>query len=201
MFKLKNVVKEYTSKSGKVVALNNINLTLQDTGFVFLLGKSGCGKSTFLNVLSGLDKVTSGDIEVNGENLKDFSPKALDDYRNRSVGFVFQEYNLIEEYSVYENVAISLSLRRENNIDEKVSEALTLVGLAGYEKRKISELSGGQKQRIAIARAIVANVEVLFADEPTGNLDSVSSKEIFEILQKLSKKFLVFTVTHDAESA
>ncbi len=201
MFKLKNVVKEYTSKSGKVVALNNINLTLQDTGFVFLLGKSGCGKSTFLNVLSGLDKVTSGDIEVNGENLKDFSPKALDDYRNRSVGFVFQEYNLIEEYSVYENVAISLSLRRENNIDEKVSEALTLVGLAGYEKRKISELSGGQKQRIAIARAIVANVEVLFADEPTGNLDSVSSKEIFEILQKLSKKILVFTVTHDAENA
>lgn len=201
MIELKNVFKEYKTKAENVVALNNVSLQLPDKGFVFLLGKSGCGKSTLLNVVSGLDKVTSGEIIVNGEKLNNFSSKQLDDYRNRSVGFVFQEYNLIDEYSVYENIAISLSLRGDKNLQDKVAKALEMVGLAGYEKRKTSELSGGQKQRIAIARAIVAEVEILFADEPTGNLDSGSSKEIFDLLKELSKTHLVFTVTHDEENA
>lgn len=201
MIELKNVCKEYQTKAEKVDALKNINLTLPEKGFVFLIGNSGCGKSTLLNVVSGLDRITSGEMLVDGKEFSKFSSKQLDDYRNVSVGFVFQEYNLIDEYTVYENIAISLSLRGEQHLQEKVANALQEVGLAGYEKRKTNELSGGQKQRVAIARAIIADVNVLFADEPTGNLDSTTSKEIFELLQKLSKKHLVFAVTHDEKSA
>lgn len=201
MIKLSNVVKEYDSRAGKDGDLKNINLTLPDTGFVFLLGTIGCGKYTLLNVLSGLEMVTTGDIEVNGESLKNLSPKALADYRNRNIGVLFKEHNLIDDFSVYENVAISLSLRDKKAVAVKVTEALAFVGLEGYEKRKISELSGGEKQKVAIARTIVADRQILFADELAWNLDSASSQEIFDILKKLSKKILVFTVTRDTEKA
>lgn len=201
MIKVNNLSKIYETKSGKVTALNNASFELPEQGFVFLLGKSGSGKSTLLNLLGGLDKPTSGEINIKGKGLDKYTGKELDDYRNRHIGFIFQEYNLIDEYNVYENVAITLNLRGEKGVNEKVDKALETVGLKGYEKRKISELSGGQKQRIAIARAIISDVDIILADEPTGNLDSATSIEIFDILKAISRDKLVIAVTHDKESA
>lgn len=201
MIKVNNLSKIYETKSGKVTALNDVSFVLPEQGFIFLLGKSGCGKSTLLNLIGGLDKPTNGEIQINGKNLDKFSAKEVDDYRNRHVGFIFQEYNLIDEYNVYENVAITLNLRGEKGLNEKVDKALETVGLKGYEKRKISELSGGQKQRIAMARAIIGDVDIVLADEPTGNLDSATSIEIFDILKAISRDKLVIAVTHDKESA
>lgn len=201
MIKVNNLCKIYETKSGKVTALNNASFELPEQGFVFLLGKSGSGKSTLLNLLGGLDKPTSGEINIKGKGLDKYTGKELDDYRNRHIGFIFQEYNLIDEYNVFENVAITLKLRGEKGLNEKVDKALETVGLKGYEKRKISELSGGQKQRIAMARAIIGDVDIVLADEPTGNLDSTTSIEIFEILKDISKDKLVIAVTHDRENA
>lgn len=201
MIKLNNLCKIYETKSGKVTALNNASFELPEQGFVFLLGKSGSGKSTLLNLLGGLDKPTSGEIQIKGKGLDKFTSKEVDDYRNRHVGFIFQEFNLIDEYNVFENVAITLKLRGEKGLNEKVDKALETVGLKGYEKRKISELSGGQKQRIAMARAVISDVDIILADEPTGNLDSATSIEIFNILKTISRDKLVIAVTHDKENA
>lgn len=201
MIKVNSLSKIYETKSGKVTAINDVSFELPEQGFIFLLGKSGCGKSTLLNLIGGLDKPTNGEIQINDKNLDKFSAKEVDDYRNRHVGFIFQEYNLIDEYNVYENVAITLNLRGEKGVKEKVDKALETVELKGYEKRKTSELSGGQKQRIAMARAIIGDVDIVLADEPTGNLDSATSIEIFEILKDISKDKLVIVVTHDRENA
>lgn len=201
MIKVNNLSKIYETKSGKVTALNNASFELPEQGFVFLLGKSGSGKSTLLNLLGGLDKPTSGEINIKGKGLDKYTGKELDDYRNRHIGFIFQEFNLIDEYNVFENVAITLKLRGEKGVNEKVDKALETVGLKGYEKRKISELSGGQKQRITIARAIISDVDIILADEPTGNLDSATSIEIFDILKAISRDKLVIAVTHDRENA
>ena len=201
MIKLINLTKEYNVKSGKVLALDNINCVFPRQGLVFLLGKSGCGKSTLLNLLGGLDSVTSGDILVNDKSLSNYKAKELDDYRNTKIGFIFQDFNLIEEYNVYENIAIVLNLRGDVDIKEKVAHSLRMVDLEGYEKRRINELSGGQKQRIAIARAIATNKEIILADEPTGNLDSENSKDVFNKLKSISENKLVIIVTHDKESA
>lgn len=201
MLQLKNVVKEYKlKKSAPVTALKGVNLTLQDRGLTFILGKSGCGKTTLLNVLGGLDDFDSGEMTLDGKDFKGFSPQELTKYRNRYVGFIFQEYNLIDDFSVGKNIEIALQLQGREDKD-LVSEVLTQVGLEGYENRKISELSGGQKQRVAIARAIVKNPKLILADEPTGNLDSVTSQEILELLKELSKDVSVVVVSHDAESA
>ena len=201
MLQLKNVVKEYKlKKSAPVTALKGVNLTLQDRGLTFILGKSGCGKTTLLNVLGGLDDFDSGEMTLDGKDFKGFSPQELTEYRNRYVGFIFQEYNLIDDFSVGKNIEIALQLQGREDKD-LVSEVLTQVGLEGYENRKISELSGGQKQRVAIARAIVKNPKLILADEPTGNLDSVTSQEILELLKELSKDVSVVVVSHDAESA
>ena len=164
--KVKNVSKSYPIKKGeKVQALRGISFDLPDTGMVVILGKSGCGKSTLLNILGGLDRFDSGDVECFGKSLKSLSRKELDDYRNSCVGFVFQEYNLIPELDVFDNIALPLQLQGQTDNDEKVKSALEQVGMSGFERRKVEELSGGQKQRVAIARALVKDAKIILADE------------------------------------
>ena len=200
--KVRNISKTYDTSTGKKVhALKGVSFDLPSTGVVVILGKSGSGKSTLLNILSGLDSFDSGDIEAFGKNMKDFSRTELDNYRNSCVGFVFQEYNLIPELSVGDNIALALELQGEKGVDERVKSVLVQVDLVGYENRKIDELSGGQKQRVAIARALVKNPKIIFADEPTGALDSQTGESILQILKEISKEKLVILVTHDREFA
>lgn len=201
MIELKNLTKTYKLKSGEVQALKDINLTLPDKGMVFVLGKSGCGKSTLLNVLGGLDNYTSGEIIVDGVSLESFKAKDYDEYRNKYIGFIFQEYNLIDNFNVEQNISLALELQKKKNKQYLVEKSLEQVGLQGYGKRHIKELSGGQKQRVAIARAIVKNPSLILADEPTGNLDSITAGEVFDILKKLSEERLIVVVSHDRENA
>jgi ABC-type lipoprotein export system ATPase subunit len=199
MIEIQNLTKIYqSSKEDAVVANNDISFKLQDTGMVFITGKSGSGKTTLLNILGGLDSKTSGNYFVDGKSITDF--KSLDEFRNECVGFVFQDFNLIDSLSVYENINLVLSLQ-ENANKNKISETLKVVGLEGYENRKINELSGGQKQRVAIARAIIKKSKFILADEPTGNLDSETSKDIFGLLKSISKTKLIIVVSHDKSSA
>ena len=200
--KINNVYKTYDTNTGeKVQALKGVSFDLPSTGMVAILGKSGSGKSTLLNILSGLDSFDDGDIEAFGKNMRSFSQKELDHYRNSCVGFVFQEYHLIPELTVGDNIAVALQLQGQSSTQEKVKDALKLVELVGYENRKIDELSGGQKQRVAIARALVKNPKIIFADEPTGALDSQTGESILQILKEISKEKLVILVTHDREFA
>ncbi|MDE6617645.1 MAG: ABC transporter ATP-binding protein/permease [Clostridiales bacterium] len=203
MLKLNNVSKSYISKSKQEVpALKNIDLEISDRGMVFILGKSGSGKSTLLNILGGLDSATGGEIFVDNQSFADFKQADYDNYRNQYVGFVFQEFNLLNDFDVANNVALALRLSKEAEITDKVAAALQSVGLSSdYLTRKIDELSGGEKQRVAIARAIVKDSRMILADEPTGNLDSETGESIWNILKDLSDKKLVIVVTHDRESA
>lgn len=201
MIVLKDISKTYILKSGDVCALDEVSITLPDKGMVFLLGKSGSGKTTLLNILGGLDNYTSGEIVVDGVSFADYKSKDYDEYRNRYVGFVFQDYSLIDNFDVEYNIALALRLQHQKSIKEKVDKVLEEVGLKGYNKRKIDELSGGQKQRVAIARALIKSPSVILADEPTGNLDSTTAEEIFELLKRLSKDRLVVVVSHDKDSA
>ena len=200
--KLTDVTKVYKIKGGGVVkALGGVSFELPERGMVFLLGKSGSGKTTLLNVMSGLDTLDGGEIEYRGRNLRNFTPAEMDSFRNTCCGFVFQEYNLIPELTVGENVALALQLQGDKDTDAKVKEVLKMVELQGYKDRRIYELSGGQKQRIAIARALVKNPEIIFADEPTGALDSATGTTILDLLKEISAEKLVVVVTHDRESA
>ncbi len=202
MIELRNLGKIYKSKkSVDTEALKNINIKFDNKGMTFILGKSGCGKSTLLNILGGLDTPTSGEVLYNGKSFKDYKEKDYDSYRNEVVGFVFQEYNLIDKFNVFENVAYPLKLQNKKIDENKVIEALNKVGLGELKDRKVNELSGGQKQRVAIARALVKNPKIILADEPTGNLDSESAKGIFELLKSLSAEILVIVISHDEESA
>ena len=200
--KIRNLSKTYDIKNGeKVHALKGVSFDLPSTGMVAILGKSGSGKSTLLNILSGLDSFDSGDVEAFGKNMKDFSRAELDNYRNSCISFVFQEYHLIPELNVGENIALALQLQGEENAEENVKSVLKQVELSGYENRKILELSGGQKQRVAIARALIKNPKIIFADEPTGALDSQTGESMLQILKGISKEKLVVLVTHDREFA
>ena len=201
MIKITALSKVYRSKNRKKChALKNISLTLPDTGLVFVLGKSGSGKSTLLNLIGGLDNLTRGKIEVDGNNLARFNEKDFCNYRNTHIGFIFQDYHLIDELTIYENIVLSLNLRRIEDKD-KVKSALEKVDLSGYEDRYPSELSGGERQRIAIARAIVKNPRVILADEPTGNLDTLTSKAILTLLKDLAKECLILIVSHNINDA
>ncbi len=201
MIKITSLYKVYRSKRRKkVAALNNINLTLPDAGLVFVLGKSGSGKSTLLNLIGGLDKITSGTIEVDGNDISHLSERKMCNYRNSHVGFIFQDYHLIEELTVYDNIVLSLNLRRMKDYGD-VSMALARVGLAGYEHRYPSELSGGERQRVAIARAIVKDPRIILADEPTGNLDTQTATSIIELLRELSHNHLILVVSHNTRDA
>lgn len=200
--KIKNLTKTYETKNGvSVRALNDVSLDLPDKGMVFILGKSGSGKSTLLKLLSGMDSPNSGEIEFHGKKLSQFEPKELDYYRSTYCGMVFQEYNLLSEFNVFDNVSLALEMQGIRKTKRDVQNVLDMVEMSGYEKRKLTELSGGQRQRVAIARAIVKKPEIIFADEPTGALDSETSKNIFSIFKKLSQNRLIIVVTHEKEYA
>lgn len=202
MIRLLQVSKTYqTSDSVAVHALKNIDLTFGKCGMCFIVGKSGSGKSTLLNLLGRLDAATSGDIIFDGKTLGTMKRKTADDYRRNQVGFIFQSYNLIEEISVKDNLSLALMLKGNPAEERKIKEALISVGLEGCAERKPSELSGGQRQRVAIARALIKCPSLILADEPTGNLDSETSSEIFRILKRCSESLPVIVVTHDKESA
>lgn len=204
MLIVKDLHKYYKTKKGdNFHALRGIDLEFGNKGFVFILGKSGCGKSTLLNILGGLDKFDSGDIIIKEKSSKDFKAKDWDSYRNTYLGFVFQEFNIIENYSIAKNIGLALELQgvKKHDIRSRVNDILSKVGLMEHGKRKPNELSGGQKQRIAIARALVKNPEIILADEPTGNLDSETGTKVLETLRKLAEEKLVIMVSHDKQSA
>jgi len=202
MLEIKNLTKIYKSKGGvKVKALDAVSVKFPENGMVFLLGKSGSGKSTLLNVCGGLDNPTSGEIIVKGRSSVNFKQSDFDSYRNTFIGFIFQEYNILDEFSVEENIALALELQgKEKNLDA-INELLEKVDLKGYNNRKPNTLSGGQKQRLAIARALVKSPEIIMADEPTGALDSQTGKQVFDTLKELSENTLVIVVSHDREFA
>ncbi len=204
MLEVKNLSKIYkaTVKNGvETKALDNVSLTFPEKGMVFLLGKSGSGKSTLLNVCGGLDSPTSGEIIVKGKSSKTFSQSDFDSYRNTFIGFIFQEYNILNEFSVEDNIALALELQGKPKDKKVIAELLKEVDLEGFARRKPNTLSGGQKQRIAIARALVKSPEIIMADEPTGALDSATGKQVFDTLKKLSADKLVIVVSHDRDFA
>ncbi len=202
MIRFNDVSKEYKSKRGQITkALTNINFTLQDKGLIFIIGKSGSGKSTLLNILGGLDNKTTGKIYIDNKDIDNFKEKDFDNYRNTYIGFIFQDFNLLEEYNVFDNIMISAKLVRKKVNKNEILNLLNKLDLNGLEYRNINELSGGQKQRVGIARALIKNPKIILADEPTGNLDSTSSLEIFKLLKEISKEKLVVVVSHDLENA
>ncbi len=202
MLEIKNVTKIYSTKGGTdTKALDDVSISFGETGLVFLLGKSGSGKSTLLNVCGGLDEPTSGEIIVKGKSSKSFSGSDFDSYRNTFVGFIFQEYNILDEFNVEDNIALALELQGKPKDAEKIRSLLRDVDLEEFAKRKPNTLSGGQKQRIAIARALVKDPQIIMADEPTGALDSATGKQVFDTLKKLSETRLVIVVSHDREFA
>ena len=198
MLTLKNVVKIYNEKKkNPVCALDGISLDVPETGMLFILGKSGSGKSTLLNLIGGLDFPTDGEIIIDGKSSKDFAPRDYDGYRNSYVGFVFQEYNILDELTVEQNVALALQLQDKPNDKRAINDVLEKMELTGLNKRKPSTLSGGQRQRVAIARALIKNPKIIMADEPTGALDSKTGEQIFSVLKTLSKDRPVLVVSHD----
>ncbi len=202
MLEVKHLKRIYKLKNAEpVYALNDVSLKFPETGLVFILGKSGSGKSTLLNVMGGLDKVDEGEIIINGKSSKEFSGSEMDSYRNTYLGFIFQEYNILSDFTVGENIGLALQLQHKKATPEAIEKILEEVDLAGYAKRKPNELSGGQKQRVAIARALVKEPKIIFGDEPTGALDSNTGKQVFETLKKLSKDKLVVIVSHDRDFA
>ena len=201
MIHITNLTKIYRSRRRSICrALDKVNLTLPDAGLVFVLGKSGSGKSTLLNLIGGLDSITEGRILVDGNDLSTFREQDFCNYRNTHIGFIFQDYHLIDELTVSENILLSLNLRRMEDGD-RVRAALEKVDLAGYGDRYPSELSGGERQRIAIARAIVKNPRIILADEPTGNLDTNTATAITELLRSLSRECLILVVSHNLNDA
>lgn len=203
MLKLKNIKKTYVSGDEKLEALKGINIEFRESEFVSILGQSGCGKTTLLNIIGGLDRYTSGDLIINGKSTKDFKDRDWDAYRNYSVGFVFQSYNLIGHQTVLSNVELALTIsgvsRKERK--QRAIKALEEVGLKEQIHKKPNQLSGGQMQRVAIARALVNNPDIILADEPTGALDTKTSVQVMEILKKISKDKLIIMVTHNPELA
>ena len=203
MLTLKNITKEYSGGDTKVEALRGIDLEFGDSEFAAILGPSGCGKTTLLNIIGGLDRYTSGDLIIRGKSTKEFRERDWDTYRNHSVGFVFQSYNLIPHQTVLANVELALTLsgvgREERR--RRAKEALEKVGLGDQLKKKPNQMSGGQMQRVAIARALVNDPEILLADEPTGALDSETSVQVMDILREISRDRLVIMVTHNPDLA
>ena len=203
MLELNNIVKNYTAGDTTVHALDGISVKFRDSEFVSILGPSGCGKTTTLNIIGGLDQYTEGDLVINGRSTKDYSDRDWDTYRNHSVGFVFQSYNLIPHQTVLANVELALTLSGVNKTErrKRAKEALEKVGLGDQLNKKPGQMSGGQMQRVAIARAIVNDPEILLADEPTGALDTETSVQIMELLREISNDRLIVMVTHNPELA
>ncbi len=203
MLELKDIKKEYPGGGETVEALKGISLTFRNSEFVSVLGPSGCGKTTMLNIIGGLDQYTEGDLVINGRSTKDFRDRDWDAYRNHSIGFVFQSYNLIPHQTVLQNVELALTLSGVSKAErrERAKKALEEVGLSSQLRKKPGEMSGGQMQRVAIARAIVNNPDIILADEPTGALDTETSVQVMEILKKIAEDRLVIMVTHNPDLA
>ena len=203
MLQLKNITKNYLSGDNEVQALKGIDIEFRENEFVSILGQSGCGKTTLLNIIGGLDRYTSGDLIINGKSTKEFKDKDWDTYRNHSVGFVFQSYNLIPHQTVLANVELALTISGVGKAERKkrAIEALQKVGLGDQLNKKPNQMSGGQMQRVAIARALVNDPDILLADDPTGALDSKTSVQVMEILKEISKDRLIIMVTHNPELA
>ncbi|MDE6293594.1 MAG: ABC transporter ATP-binding protein [Clostridiales bacterium] len=202
MLEVKHLKKEYRTKKGAVTrALDDVSLNFPETGMVFILGKSGSGKSTLLNVCGGLDRMDSGEIIIKGKSSNEFSGQDFDSYRNTYVGFVFQEYNILDEFTVEQNIALALELQNKKPDKAAIDKILADVDMTDFASRKPNTLSGGQKQRVAIARALVKEPEIIMADEPTGALDSKTGQQVFDTLKKLSKEKLVLVISHDRDFA
>ena len=203
MLKLKDITKRYVTGDMHVDALRGVSLEFRKSEFVSILGQSGCGKTTLLNIVGGLDKYTSGDLIINGVSTKEYKDSDWDTYRNHSIGFVFQSYNLIPHQTVLSNVELALTLSGVSKAERKkrATEAINKVGLGDQLHKKPNQMSGGQMQRVAIARALVNNPDILLADEPTGALDSETSVQIMNILKEISKEKLVIMVTHNPDLA
>ena len=203
MLKLKQINKEY--KTGELVqhALNNVSLNLRDNEFVAILGPSGSGKTTLLNIIGGLDRYDSGDLVINGISTKKYTDRDWDSYRNHTIGFVFQSYNLIPHQTVLGNVELALTISGVSKAERRrrAAAALEQVGLGNQLHKHPGEMSGGQMQRVAIARALVNNPDILLADEPTGALDSETSIQVMELLKEVARDRLVVMVTHNPELA
>ncbi len=202
MLEIRNLTKIYRSKTGdEVRALDNVSVSFPESGMVFILGKSGSGKSTLLNIMGGLDSYDDGEFIIKGKSSKDFAGSDFDAYRNTFIGFIFQEYNVLDDFTVGANIALALELQGKKATPETINGILSSVDLLNYAKRKPNELSGGQKQRVAIARALVKEPQIIMADEPTGALDSNTGKQIFDTLKALSREKLVLIVSHDRDFA
>lgn len=205
MIKLQNITKVYRTKTIETTALHDIDLHVKKGEFLSIMGPSGCGKSTLLNIIGLLDEPTSGNIHVDGQSIQNYMSKSTARFRNEKLGFIFQSFHLIPDLNVIDNVELPLLYRKVSSKDRRAyaAKALESVGLANRKSHFPSQLSGGQKQRVAIARAIVGQPEIILADEPTGNLDSVMGDEIMEILKNLNKnnETTIVMVTHDERMA
>ena len=203
MLQLKNIIKKYKTGGNEVEVLKSVNISFRESEFVSILGASGSGKTTLLNIIGGLDKYSSGDMLLLGRSTTEFKDRDWDSYRNGTIGFVFQSYNLISHLSVLENVKLALSISGESNKENyaKAKKVLEDVGLGDHINKKPNQLSGGQMQRVAIARALVTEPKIILADEPTGALDSKTSVQIMELIKEISKEKLVIMVTHNPELA
>lgn len=201
MLKLKDVSKFYYNKGMISTGFTKINLELKMGEFVVITGESGSGKSTLLNVLSGLDSYEEGEMYINGEETSHYTQSDFEDYRRKYIANIFQSFNLVNSYTVYQNVELVMLLNgyKKREVKQKVLDMIEKVGLTEFKNTKVSKLSGGQKQRVAIARAMVKETPIIVADEPTGNLDSASSKDVIELLKKVAKDRLVIVVTHNIE--
>ena len=201
MLKLKNVSKFYYNKGIISSGFTKVNLELKMGEFIVITGESGSGKSTLLNVISGLDSYEEGEMYINGEETSHYTEKDFEEYRRKYIANIFQSFNLINSYTVYQNVELVLLLNgyKKKEVKKKILDIIDQVGLTKFKNTKVSKLSGGQKQRVAIARAMVKDTPIIVADEPTGNLDTESAKEVIEILKKVAKNKLVVVVTHNIE--
>lgn len=203
MLQLNNITKDYISGDTVVNALKGISISFREHEFVSILGQSGCGKTTMLNIIGGLDRYTDGDLIIGGRSTKEFKDKDWDSYRNHKIGFIFQSYNLIPHQTVLSNVELALTLSGVSKTErrKRAVEALEMVGLGDQINKKPNQMSGGQMQRVAIARALVNDPDIILADEPTGALDSETSVQVMDILKKISDNKLIIMVTHNAELA
>ena len=199
MLELRNITKDYVSGNNITHALKGISVNFRKNEFVSILGQSGCGKTTTLNIIGGLDRYTSGNLLINGKSTKEYKDRDWDTYRNHSIGFVFQTYNLIAHQNILKNVELALTISGVSKAErrQRAYDVLKIVGLEGMEKKRPNQLSGGQCQRVAIARALINNPEILLADEPTGALDSETSVQIMDLLKEVASDRLVIMVTHN----
>ncbi|GKX65245.1 hypothetical protein rsdtw13_05030 [Clostridium sp. TW13] len=203
MLQLKEISKSYSTGDFTQIALNKVNLEFRENEFAAILGPSGSGKTTLLNVVGGLDQYDSGDLIINGASTKKFKDRDWDAYRNNSVGFIFQSYNLIGHLGILDNVEMGMTLSGVSSSErrKKALNALKRVGLIDHINKKPNQLSGGQMQRVAIARALANDPDIILADEPTGALDTTTSEQIMELIREIAKDKLVIMVTHNPELA